>query len=161
MLFENEEILADRIITLLVDEYQAVLLENRKFATRKTYNSIRGDRTTTSNRSVIRIYADKALDFIISGRRPGARLPVVKVGDKFELVPELKEWVRAVGFQGPPYLLARKIAERGIKGVPITAIVLQRTEQKIRDMIGEFYAEQMRRQIVEDIRISFKGINNQ
>lgn len=157
MLYETKS-LGDWIVDRLVREYKLVLLENRKVATAKTFQSIRGESSTTENKAIARIYARESLTFIQSGRRPGAKLPVQRTADGFELVPLLQEWVRAVGFTGNYYLLARKIAERGIKAVPITAIVLERTRTEILERIQQETVQQLSQKVFAEIRASFRAI---
>jgi len=113
--------------------YQDTLLQNKKVVTRKTYNSIEVDWRVENGVMRQTVSARESLLFIIKGRRPGAKLPVKKTEKGFELVDELAEWVVAVGFGGSHYLLARKIARDGIKGVPITDMALQQIKREIAD----------------------------
>lgn len=121
--------------------YRDELLRNRKFATRKTYNSIDYEIEITHRQIRIVITANQSLLFIESGRRRGAKLPVKNVGGRFELVDELQEWVEAVNYTGSHYLLARGISLRGIKGVPITDMVLKRISKDIDQMFVDIFKE--------------------
>ena len=133
----------NRIGTLFVDEYQQTLVKARKVATRKTIISIDYELTITSTFVKVTITADKSLLFIEKGRRKGAKRPVKKVGDKFELVEPLQEWVRAVGYTGSEYLLAKGISERGIEPTKITEIVVERIDKELRELLNEYAAEKM------------------
>lgn len=121
--YRNE---VETIAKLVQQEYRDELRRNRKYVTRKTYNSIDYEIEIKDGCIRIGIYANESLLFIESGRRKGAKLPVKKTVNGFELVDELQEWVEAVRFTGSYYLLARAISKKGIKGVPITDLVLQR-----------------------------------
>lgn len=150
--------MSGEIIRLLVEQYRAELIKVRKVVTRKTYESIAGRDDVTTNKVLIQITANESLFFIISGRRRGAKLPVRKVGDRFELVPDLQEWKVAVGYRGSDYVLARGISERGIEGIPITTMVLDATRDKIRVIVTESLARIFAESVANDIRMSFRQI---
>lgn len=48
-----------------------------------------------------------------------------KVGGKFELFPNLKEWKDAIGFGGPDFLLARAIAKNKREPVDVAGKTLE------------------------------------
>lgn len=123
------------------EAFKEELIRNKKFATRKTVNSIEYEVIINANSISVKIFSNISLVFIESGRRKGAKLPVKKTANGFELVDELKEWVEAVNFTGSYFLLARKISERGIKGVPITDLVLQRIGKDIDRMFVEMFKD--------------------
>lgn len=156
-LFEIDE-LVNEVSMIMEDNLKDILLKYRKFATKKTYSSVRSEDDTTENRAVIRLLALESLRFIVSGRRPGAKLPVRKTGDGFELVPELKEWVKAVGFTGHYFLLARSIARKGVKGVPIVELMIEKSRPQIMDAIRRRTVDNARGVIIKDLRLSFKNI---
>lgn len=162
MLFDDSDSLLElenlgrEIISILVGEYRSTLLRFRKVATRKTFESIAGESDVTTNEVVIKIKANESLLFIISGRRKGAKLPVRKVGDRFELFPDLQEWKVAVGFKGNDYILARAISEKGIKGIPITDMVLEAVQDEITRLITERLARATLNNIANEIRQSFR-----
>ena len=150
------EQIGQEVLTILLNEYRETLTQYKKVATRKTIESLRGEQDATTNRIILKVTANESLFFIISGRRKGARLPVRKVGDKFELVTELQEWKVAVGYRGADYILAKGISERGIKGIPITSIVLQNKKQKILELITRRFADISQEALVNTIKTGFR-----
>lgn len=143
---------------ILVDLYKNTLVQNRKFATKKTHRSIEYKIIISPTEIKIQILSNISLLFIEKGRRKGAKLPVKKVGGKFELVDELKEWVKAVGYGGSHYVLAKRISERGIKGTPITAIVIAKLGNKLDKLISEYFAEQEIIFLRKEMRSIFEGV---
>ena len=150
------EQVGQEVISILLSEYRETLIQYKKVATRKTIESLIGDQDVTTNSLVIKIRARESLFFIISGRRKGAKLPVRKVNGRFELVPELREWKIAVGYRGSDYVLARGISERGIRGVPITSIVLKNVQDKVNELILRRFAAIVQEETVERIKTGFK-----
>lgn len=146
------------IVSLLVRQYQETLTRNRKVATRKTVESVTGEADVTTNEVNIKITANQSLFFIISGRRRGAKLPVRRVGDRFELFPDLQEWKVAVGFRGNDYVLARAISEKGIEGVPITNMVLDAVGDDVRRIVSTTLARVLGAAAANEIRESFRQI---
>lgn len=151
------EQVGQEILNNLLDEYRTTLIQNKKVATRKTIESLRGDQDATENRIILKINANESLLFIISGRRKGAKLPVRKVSGRFELVPELREWKIAVGYRGADYILAKGISERGIEGIDITAMVIEKTRNKINELILKRFAAMVRDQAVDQIKTGFRA----
>lgn len=58
--------------------------------------------------------AGGAVPFRTFGKPANTKLPVVKNGERFELVPRLKDWKRIRNFSGNDYLLARSIARKAL-----------------------------------------------
>jgi len=156
-LLETDEMVRE-ISVILEDELKGILVQYKKLATKKTYNSVRPESDVTINRANIKVFALESLQFIVSGRRPGAKLPVRKNGDQFELVPELQEWVRAVSFTGSYFLLARSIARRGIKGIPVVDLMMEKARPKIMDVIRIRTIDAARIKIIKNLRLSIKNI---
>lgn len=115
----------------MIGSIKKVLLQYRKVATKRTYNSLEKQVIKEGETYRVIIWSDVGMKYIITGRKKGGKLPVRKVGNKFELVPRLKAWAKAVFFTGSYYLLARKIARDGIKGIPIVEIAEADFEEKI------------------------------
>lgn len=149
--------IGQEVINILLEEYRTTLIQYKKVATRKTIQSLRGDQDATTNKVIIKINANESLFFIISGRRKGAKLPVRKVNGQFELVPELREWKVAVGYRGADYILAKGISERGIKGIPITSIVLEKVQDRINELILRRFAVIVRDQAINQIKTGFRA----
>ncbi len=148
----TSQILGEKVGTLYVEAYQDVLSEYRKVATGKTIKSISYRITLLPNGVNIKIQADKGLFFIQTGRRKGAKLPVRKTATGFELFPQLQEWVEAVGYTGSHYLLARSISEKGIKGIPITEIVIQQLAQQVNALILQTIGQHAMQNLVREVR---------
>lgn len=156
---ENGELLAKKIGTLVLDEYRTVLEQNSKIATRKTYNSLKYIFEVKKDSLKVFISANESLFFIENDKRANTKLPVKRDGDKFVLVDELQDWVKAVSFQGNHYLLARAIAKKFRRGIPITAIVFDRITNEIYRLIQEFFIEAQRVQIVGSLRNIYRPIS--
>lgn len=94
------------------------LKEKNKYATGRTYKSIRGKITLSFSRNTLDIYADPSIIYIDRGR---------KAGGKFPPKQPIEEWVRAKNIKPRDgisqaslvYLIRRKIARDGIKPTPI------------------------------------------
>lgn len=150
--------IANKIGDLLKKAYQLVLLENKKFATKKTFNSIEYEFEVLTTGIKVSIYAAESLVFIESGRRRGAKLPVQKTPNGFELVFELQEWVDEVGYTGSHFYLAKLISERGIKGVPITDLVLKKIADDLDELVLSLYAGALKEFIQKEIQSIFKDV---
>lgn len=144
--------LYQEIVTLLEQTYKSVLVENRKVATRRVLNSIKGQFQEQAKGAIIKILADQGLFYIESGKRANTKLPVRKVGDKFELFPRIQEWRDVVGFGGSDYQLAKAIAKKARKGVPITEIVLQRALPQIRLLVRQWLRNEFTNFFVAEVR---------
>jgi len=144
------------ISKILADAYRRLLQEKKKVATRTTINSIKGDYRLTKDGVTAFVEADQGLFFIEKGRRPGGKLPVRKVGDKFRLVPRLQLWKNAVGFGGSDFLLARAIAKKGVKGVDITGEVLDAERVNISYEVGVTVTEDITDVIVQELKNNLK-----
>jgi hypothetical protein len=134
------------------------LIINKKVATRKTVRSVYGEVSTSTNRILARIYANKSLLFIVRGKRAGTKLPMFKRGGKWFLFPEIKDWKLAVGFRGPDFLLARAIARNKIDGVPIIANVIREQKPIIIQMARNKFLERVGAQYINDVRGEFRSI---
>lgn len=149
------QILGQKVGILYVDEYKGVLTDYKKVATARTIRSISYEIIIRSNGVRIKIQADKGLFFIESGRKKGGKLPVRKTADGFELFPRLQEWVEAVGYGGSHYLLAKGISERGIKGIPITEIVLQQIAQEVDRLVVNIVREEVVQNLIRELKIIY------
>lgn len=155
---EDGKVVGRDVGDLIVTVYQDVLEASKKVATRKTYRSIRYEVEVSIEKISIKIYASESLVFIEKGRRKGAKLPVQKVNGKFELVDELKDWVVAVNYTGSHYILAKRISERGIIGVPITAQVIERIGEKIDSLLKDYTIAIIKTQFVQDIQSIYSAL---
>jgi len=150
--------IADRVIALWEEGHRAALKRHRKIATRRVFDSILGIRDVRDNRLTIEIEADEGWFWINKGRRPGGKYPVEKRGNRFRLVPRLRRWKQAVGFNGPDFLLARSIAVNGIDPVPLNETVDELVGTDIENAI-EFELDDFLNNHVDDmINFSLRGL---
>lgn len=144
---------------VIVESVKDTLRLFRKVATRKTIRSIRYEVSIKEGIATVSIWAIEEYRYILSGRRKGAKRPVRKVGNKFVLVENLLEWTKAVNYTGSHYLLAKGISERGIKGIPITKIALQKVEKEIEQIITEYMRDGLAGLAREGLRNAYRGFN--
>lgn len=143
---------------ILVSSIKETLKLFRKVATRKTIRSVRYEVEIGNGKATVTVWAEKSYQYILSGRRKGAKRPVRKVGNKFVLVQELLEWTKAVNYTGSHYLLAKGISERGIKGVPITKIALGKVEKEVIEIITKYVSEGLAKGAADSFREQFKDL---
>lgn len=101
-----------------IEFLRAKLKSKDKYATGKTYKSIRGKITLSFSKNILDIYADSSLIYIDRGRKAGGKMPPKQAID---------DWVRArnitpkgkISHDSLVYLIRRKIARDGIKPTPI------------------------------------------
>jgi hypothetical protein len=139
--FTNISSIFNTIGSILISKYRDVIKRTKKVATGKTIAGIKIEGSTTGITASIKVIAPKSLQHIEKGRRKGAKLPVRKVGDRFELVPALEEWKRAVGYKGSDYMLAKGISERGIKPTPITQNVIKESAAPLLSITTLYFSE--------------------
>lgn len=145
-----------RVGTIAVKGYKDTLRKYKKYATKKTHDSIEYEISINDKELSVKIFAAKSLIYIEFGRRKGAKLPVQKVNGSFELVPELKEWVKAVGYGGSHYYLAKIISERGIKAIPITDIVIQTIEKEIQEIMIDWFKIETVNKMISTVKRNFQ-----
>jgi len=81
-----------------------------KIVSGKTARSVRTERKRSATAVDIALIGGEGMKYIIEGKEANTKYPVVKKGDQFELVQNLKDWKALVNFQGSDFLLARSIA---------------------------------------------------
>lgn len=82
-----------------------------KIVSGKTARSVRTEMNRNPTSVEIAVYAGEGMKFIVEGKPANTKYPVVKNGDKFELVQNLKDWKAIKGLDIPDFLLARSIAK--------------------------------------------------
>ena len=104
------------------------LQKNKKVVTGSTARSVEARTELAQNTSFGNIVTTGGggLPFFTKPKPPNTKLPLKKVGDRFELVPDLKDWKASVGFGGNDYVLARAIAKN-----PRPAVDIATEAQKI------------------------------
>lgn len=131
------------------------LQRNNKIVTGATARSAKGITSLDSSRSIanVGVIGSEGLPWIVKGKPANTRYPMRRVGDKFELVPSLKNWKRAVGFGGSDFLLARSIAENPRKPIDIAGeamqIFLKRTENKIPSALARIVGKEIKQKFDE------------
>lgn len=116
-----------------------------KIATAKTAKSIRTESDRNKVAIEIAVVGGESLKYIIDGKPPNTKMPVRKVGSKFELIQEVKDWKAVRGFRGPDFLLARAIAKNEQKPNDVAGLTLEIFNElygdKISNQLLSFYAE--------------------
>jgi hypothetical protein len=87
------------------------LKRKEKIVTGATAKSIRVESKRSEDSIESKVYGGAGMKFIVQGKKANTRLPVRKVGDRWELVQELKDWKAVKGLDIPDFLLARGIAK--------------------------------------------------
>jgi len=118
-----------------------ILRKYRKVVTGRTIRSLETESERGPTSHSVDLYADKSWLFIEKGKRANTKLPVI--GGTFELVPELKAWKAAVGFGGSDYMLARAIARKPRKGIPLTDDLLREVSPKLEEVYADFVDDQI------------------
>ena len=113
------------------------LQRNSNIVSAKTSKSVRSETSLDSSRTIANIsgFGGGGLPFITKDKPANTKFPMKKVGDRFELVPDLKNWKALTGFGGSDFLLARSIAKNPRRAIDIAGpamdIFLKRSEKKI------------------------------
>lgn len=142
----------------LVTSTVLALRQNKKIVTARTARSVRAE-TIVEGPAVISVNSigSGGLPFIISGKRPNTKLPVRKIGNSFELVPELKDWAKTVGFSGPDFVLAREIAKNARRPVDIGKFTqenfLKIARRKIGKKISSLALKDFSKDLKKDVKI--------
>lgn len=125
-----------------------------KVATGKTAQSVRTEANSIEMGIAIDVYASGGMKYILEGKKANTKLPVKKVGQKFELVQELKDWKAVRNFKGSDFVLARAIAKNAREPVDVAAEAL--------DVYAELFGPKNNREIISftvaDIREEIKKI---
>lgn len=125
-------------------------------ATAETVNAKTSFESTTSVAN-IPVFGAGGLPFIISGKPANTKMPVRKVGNTFELFPDLKNWKAVTGFGGSDFVLARSIAENPQAPVDIASeaekIFLKRTEGILPVALARLVGTEIKEKFDEDKKI--------
>lgn len=111
-----------------------------KVVSGQTAKSVRVDSERTEGAIESKVYAAGGMKFIVEGKKANTKLPMRKVGDRWELVPQLKSWKAIVGFGGSDYLLARYIAKNERAPVDVASETLT--------VFQELYGKQINSQLL-------------
>lgn len=122
-------------------QYEHFLTVNQKIVSEQTLRSIHYVIAFTEQYLTITFRANiNGLFWIERGKRANTKLPVTKVGGRFELVENLKQWKEQVGFDGGDFVLARTIARNPRAPLPISQFVSEAIRQDAlqiaRNLIG-------------------------
>lgn len=96
-----------------------------KIATARTAQSIRTEGAILNDGLEFDVYAAAGMKYIIEGKSPNTKMPVKKVGDKYELFPEIKDWKAVRNFRGSDFMLARAIARNEQKPIDVAGMTLE------------------------------------
>lgn len=101
------------------------LQQLNKIVTGKTARSIRTETMRDASEVSISVFGGEGMKFIIDGKEANTKLPMRKVGGKFELVQNLKDWNVVTGLNIPDFLLARAIAKNKREPVDVAGKTLE------------------------------------
>lgn len=115
-----------------------------KVVTAKTAKSVRVDSERKKDSITSKVFAAGGMKYIVDGKPANTKLPMRKVGNKWELVQELKDW-KAVKkfdkkFDTPDYVLAKAIAENKRDPVDVAGESLS--------VFQEMYTSKLQREIL-------------
>ena len=125
-----------------------------KVVTGKTAQSIRTEVNEGAGELSIDLFGGGGMKFIVEGKKPNTKLPVKKVGQKFELVQELKDWKAIRNVKGSDFLLARAIAKNPREPVDVAGATLEVYEE----LFGAKNNQQILNFTVSEIREEIKKI---
>lgn len=111
--------LAQELATVYKTQFKIAIVRSKAIATGKTLKSVAiGKILDSPSRGIFKrtVSASRSWIYIQKGRRADAKFPIRRVGNKFEPVPELKEWFIALGIPKAAWFpIIRKIARDGIR----------------------------------------------
>lgn len=126
----------------LSDEYarqlRLSLIGHRKVATASTLRSVEAI-AAQSTRGVFhrQVVASRTVEFIVKGRPAGAKMPVTKVGDRFEPLPEVQQWFGVFNIpRALWFVILRAIKRRGIKPVDVVTESVRRAQPRMISIVS-------------------------
>lgn len=144
---------------IVVEATEKSLFEFGKVVTRKTIDSLRFEVELNDSELIIKLIARDSFLFIMTGRRPGGKLPVENVGGQWRLKPDLEAWKKAVGYLGADYVLAKSIADKGIPPTPVLSRVQEIIEAPIKNAITAFVGKEISKNIATELKTIYKKSN--
>ena len=137
--------LADWLAQLMVSQLQIALLQFGKKVTGETLTSIKWQTVVNGIERQERIVtAGGGYKFIVTGRKPGGKMPVhaaagptKRGGLRFEPLPAMLKWFVTLGIPRQAWFpIMRKIAIRGIKPTDVPGRALRNAQSKINAYVG-------------------------
>lgn len=127
--------LAQALGSMYANQLRTAIARKKAIATGKTLGSVKNELVVDSaSRGIFRraVTANRSWQNIQGGRRAGAKMPVRKVGSRFEPFPELVEWFQALGIPKAAWFpILRKIAKNGIKPRNIRDLAVRLGNQRL------------------------------
>ena len=124
-----------------------------KIVTAKTAKSLRAESTVKKNKIDFALYGSGGIKYIMQGKPANTKLPVKKVGGKFELIQSIKDWKAVVGFGGSDFLLARAIARNKQEPKDVGGLTLEIYEKNYSDKISQqlfsIYAKAVGKELIQ------------
>lgn len=140
--FENTIELLNKIGEEVKEKYKDKLKTGDVFASGKLYNSVNYKLITSENGIKLFFEAEDYWYYIENGRKAGGKFPPIKL---------IEKWIIQKGLPNKPglaFLIARSIAENGIKPKPYLKAIKQN--------INNNYKSEIEKSIKEDLNIYIK-----
>lgn len=151
-------------LQVFIDVAEAVAEDGRdllesldKVATGKTAESLEPFASAVSDGYEFGVQGVEGLQYIISGREPGGKMPGRVVGDKFEPFPELKEWFQARGIpEEAEWPVMRKIAYDGIEPVDLAGQLADQATKTTTNKLIKVVPDIFSKEIGAALRVIYK-----
>lgn len=118
-----------------------------KVVTGKTANSIRTELKETQTGYELLQYGGESVRYLIEGKPANTKLPVQKVGDKFELFQSIKDWKAILNLEMSDYVLARAIARNERPPINLAEksleVFAEQFQSKLENSIISFTAQEV------------------
>jgi len=131
-----------------------------KVVTAKTAKSLRAESSITKDSIDVSLYGGGGIKYIMQGKPANTKLPVRKVGDKFELIQSVKDWKAVVGFGGPDFLLARAIARNKQDPQDVAGLTLEIYQKNYADKISQQLFSIYSQALSNEIKKETNGTSN-
>ena len=111
----------------ILKEAEQVFYDLDKVATGKTVKSLALGFKAGNTSLAMTLEAEGGALYIDSGRKAGSTMPPIA---------PIKEWMEARGISANPFVIARSIAEKGIKPTPLVETLDERLDTVIRENLS-------------------------
>lgn len=133
--------LAQSLGSSYANNLRTVIVRRRAIATGKTLQSVKNQLVLDSpSRGIFErnVTARRTWMNIQNGRRAGLKMPIKKVGNKFEPVTEMVEWFLALNIPKSAWFpILRKIARDGIKPRDLQNLTMRMTRPRLNALAAQ------------------------
>ena len=131
-----------------------------KIVTAKTAKSLRAQSSVSKDSIDVDLYGGGGIKYIMQGKPANTKLPVKKVGGKFELIQSIKDWKAVVGFGGSDFLLARAIARNKQEPKDVAGLTLEIYQKNYADKISQQLFSIYSQALSKEIKKQTNGTSN-